>query len=233
MIAAPLIIVLILLDTFDGVVARRRGQTSLMGSVLDIAADRTVEFLLWVVFADLDLIPIVFPLIVLTRGVFVDAIRAVAPSKGLTPFEMMRSNLGRFLVKSPWLRTPFAIAKASAFFFLALTHGLHAAGGAAVGTINYRRANLRLDCTGFLFAARRARPHRSAPRAPGYVMGAKAFFSKGWPTRLGFFMGKHLPPRGGQYHRQPGSSAYHDLQARSVLDDAGEPASRVGRCGFG
>ena len=123
LIAAPLIIVLILLDTFDGVVARRRGQTSLMGSVLDIAADRTVEFLLWVVFADLDLIPIIFPLIVLTRGVFVDAIRAVAPSKGLTPFEMMRSDMGRFLVKSPWLRTPFAIAKASAFFFLALAHG--------------------------------------------------------------------------------------------------------------
>ena len=135
-IAAPSIIVLILMDTFDGVIARRRGQTSLMGSVLDIAADRTVEFLLWVVFADLDLIPIVFPLIVLTRGVFVDAIRAVAPSKGLTPFEIMRSRLGRFLVKSPWLRTPFAIAKASAFFFLALTHGLHAADGGAVGTIN-------------------------------------------------------------------------------------------------
>ena len=30
-------------------------------------------------------------------------------------------------------------------------------------------------------------------------MGAKAFFSKGWPTRLGFFVGKCLPPRGGQY----------------------------------
>ncbi len=135
-IAAPLIILLILLDSFDGVVARKRGETSILGSVLDIAADRTVEFLLWVVFAHLGLISIIFPLIVLTRGTFVDAVRAVAPAKGLSPFEMMRSPLGRFLVKSPWLRTPFAIAKAAAFFLLALTHGLNAVAGASAATIN-------------------------------------------------------------------------------------------------
>jgi hypothetical protein len=63
-------------------------------------------------------------------------VRAVAPSKGLSPFEMMRSPVGRFLVKSPWLRTPFAIAKAVAFFFLALTHGLAAAGSSALATVN-------------------------------------------------------------------------------------------------
>jgi len=135
-IAAPLIILLIVMDSFDGVVARKRGETSLLGSVLDIAADRTVEFLLWVVFAHLRLISIIFPLIVLTRGTFVDAVRAVAPSKGLSPFEMMRSRVGRFLVKSPWLRTPFAIAKAVAFFFLELTHGLAAAGSPALATVN-------------------------------------------------------------------------------------------------
>lgn len=136
LIAAPLIIVLILLDTFDGVVARRRGQTSLLGSVLDIAADRTVEFLMWVVYADLDLVPIIFPLIVLARGVFVDAIRAVAPSKGLTPFDIVRSRLGRFLVKSPWLRTPYGVAKALAFSSLAVAHGLRAANSPALSTVS-------------------------------------------------------------------------------------------------
>ncbi len=30
-------------------------------------------------------------------------------------------------------------------------------------------------------------------------MGTKAFFSKGWPTRLGFYLGKYLPPRGGRH----------------------------------
>jgi len=134
-IAAFLIILLILMDCFDGLIARHLGECSLLGSVLDIAADRTVEFVLWVTFADLDLIPIFIPLVVLTRGTFVDAIRAVAPSKGLTPFELMRSRLGRFLVKSPWLRTPFALVKGVAFFFLALTHGLRVANSPAVATI--------------------------------------------------------------------------------------------------
>jgi CDP-diacylglycerol--glycerol-3-phosphate 3-phosphatidyltransferase len=135
-IAAPLIILLIVLDSLDGVIARRRGETSVLGSVLDIAADRAVEYVMWVVFAHLRLISVIFPLIVLMRGTFVDAVRAVAPSKGLSPFEMMRSPMGRFLVKSPWLRTPFAIAKAVAFFFLALTHGLAAAGSSALATVN-------------------------------------------------------------------------------------------------
>jgi len=136
LIAAPLIILLIVMDSFDGVIARKRGETSVLGSVLDIAADRAVEYVMWVVFAHLGLISIIFPVIVLLRGTFVDAVRAVAPSKGLSPFEMMRSPVGRFLVKSPWLRTPFAVAKAVAFFFLALAHGLAAAGSPALATIN-------------------------------------------------------------------------------------------------
>ena len=117
---APAIAVLISMDSLDGFVARRRGQDSVLGSVLDIAADRTVEFVLWVTFADLDLIPVAVPVIVIIRGVFVDAIRSVAPAHGLAPFELMRSDLGRFLVKSPWLRTPYAFIKAIAFILLAM-----------------------------------------------------------------------------------------------------------------
>ena len=123
-IGAFLILLLILMDSLDGMVARKTQQTSLLGSVLDIAADRTVELVLWIVFADLELIPIYIPLIVVMRGVFVDAIRSVAPSKGLTPFELLHTRLGRFLVKSPWLRMPYGIAKAIAFFLLALYSGL-------------------------------------------------------------------------------------------------------------
>src|SRR5918997_2133045 len=62
-----LLFVGLMLDTVDGMVARKTGQTSLFGSVLDIAADRTYELVLWVCFADLDLIPIVIPLIVIAR----------------------------------------------------------------------------------------------------------------------------------------------------------------------
>jgi len=120
----------------DGMVARAMKQTSVVGSVLDIAADRTVELVMWIVYADLDLIPVVIPIFVVARGVFVDALRAVAPAQGLTPFDLMRSRVGRFLVKSPWLRTPYGIVKAIAFFLLALERGLaltQAPAGSGVG----------------------------------------------------------------------------------------------------
>jgi CDP-diacylglycerol--glycerol-3-phosphate 3-phosphatidyltransferase len=128
-LAAGLIVVLILLDSLDGVVARALKQESLVGSVIDIAADRTVELVMWVAFADLDLIPVAIPLLVIGRGVFVDAIRSVAPARGLTPFGLMRSRIGRFLVKSPWLRTPYGVAKAAAFCLLAVQHGIDASPG--------------------------------------------------------------------------------------------------------
>lgn len=133
---APLILLLILMDTFDGVLARARGETSLLGSVLDIAADRAVEFALWVVFAHLRLISVLIPLIVVIRGTFVDSVRSVAPARGLKPFDLMRSKLGRFLVGSPWLRTPFGVAKATAFILLALAYGLSTLGHAWAGGVN-------------------------------------------------------------------------------------------------
>lgn len=132
-IAAFLNILLIVMDSLDGYIARRRGETSLLGSVLDIAADRTVELVLWVVYADLDLIPILVPLVVLARGTFVDAVRAVAPSRGVSPFDLMRSKTGRFIVKSPLFRSTYAVAKGFAFFFLALAYGLSAAQHALAG----------------------------------------------------------------------------------------------------
>ena len=135
-VAAGLVVVLILFDMLDGMVARAMKQTSVVGSVLDIAADRTVELVMWIVYADLDLIPVVIPIFVVARGAVVDALRAVAPAQGLTPFDLMRSRVGRFLVKSPWLRTPYGIVKAIAFFLLALERGLaltQAPAGSGVG----------------------------------------------------------------------------------------------------
>ncbi len=117
---APVVVILIWMDSLDGFIARRREETSVLGSVLDIAADRTVEFVLWVAFAYLNLIPLAVPVVVIMRGIFVDAIRSVAPAHGMSPFDLMRSDLGRFLVKSPWLRTPYAIVKGAAFVLLTM-----------------------------------------------------------------------------------------------------------------
>jgi len=128
LVAAPLIVLLILMDTLDGILARSRGEASIVGSVLDIAADRAVEYVLWTVFAHLRLIPVLIPILVLLRGTFVDALRSVAPAQGLKPFDLMRSPLGRFLVGSPWLRASYAVVKAVAFTLLAATHALQTGG---------------------------------------------------------------------------------------------------------
>jgi CDP-diacylglycerol--glycerol-3-phosphate 3-phosphatidyltransferase len=131
LIDVPLIVVLILMDTLDGVVARRRGEQTLIGSALDIAADRAVEIVLWVVYAHLGLIPVVIPLAVIIRGALTDTIRSAALRYGYSAHGMMRSSWGRWLVASPPMRTGYAVVKAVAFTLLALALGLKTEGRVA------------------------------------------------------------------------------------------------------
>ncbi len=114
----PFIILIILMDSVDGIVARARGETSLLGSALDIATDRTLEIMLWVVFAHLGLISIIVPLIFIVRGTTVDAIRAVGMSSGKAPFEQVRSPVSRFLVASRFMRSSYGFIKGAAFALL-------------------------------------------------------------------------------------------------------------------
>jgi len=114
----------LMLDTVDGVVARKKGQTSLFGSVLDIAADRTYELVLWVCFADLRMIPVALPLIIIARTTLTDALRSIGVGKGTAPFAQHRTPLGRFLVGSTLMRTGYAVTKVVTFCGLALTQAL-------------------------------------------------------------------------------------------------------------
>ncbi|MEP6590657.1 MAG: CDP-alcohol phosphatidyltransferase family protein [Gemmatimonadota bacterium] len=115
-----LLFVGLMLDTVDGMVARRTGQTSLFGSVLDIAADRTYELVLWMVFADLTMIPVIIPLIVVARTTLTDAFRSIGIAQGIPPFDQHRSKLGRFLVGSPPMRIGYSVSKVVTFCGLAL-----------------------------------------------------------------------------------------------------------------
>jgi CDP-diacylglycerol--glycerol-3-phosphate 3-phosphatidyltransferase len=131
LIGAPLIVALILMDSLDGFVARRRDEQTLIGSALDIAADRAVEIVLWVAYAQLRLILVAIPLTVVIRGALVDSIRTVALQHGQSAHSMMRSSWGRWLVTSSAMRTSYGVVKAVAFVLLALALGLQTGGHAA------------------------------------------------------------------------------------------------------
>jgi phosphatidylglycerophosphate synthase len=113
------------MDSADGYVARLRGEASLLGSAFDIATDRTLEVVLWVVYAHIGLIPIVIPLIAIVRGTTVDAVRAVGMSKGVVAFEQVTNSVSRFLVSSRFMRSTYGIIKAAAFVFLNVALGLN------------------------------------------------------------------------------------------------------------
>jgi CDP-diacylglycerol--glycerol-3-phosphate 3-phosphatidyltransferase len=116
-----LIIFIFVSDGLDGYIARKRNETSLFGALFDIAGDRIVELTLWIVAADTDLVPIWVPLVFIIRGVIVDTIRSSnAVAKGVAPFALMRSPLGKFIVAGKLMRILYAVAKAAAFAGLAL-----------------------------------------------------------------------------------------------------------------
>ena len=113
-----LMIVIIALDGVDGYVARKRGETSVFGSVYDIIVDRVVENVLWVVLADLDLVPVWIAIVFITRGLMVDTVRSHAAAQGQSAFGMMRSPVGRFLVAGRFMRGFYGTVKACAFAWI-------------------------------------------------------------------------------------------------------------------
>lgn len=139
LLSIVLIAIVFASDGLDGFVARRRNSTSDLGAVLDIAGDRVVENALWIVFAELGLIGVWAPLLVMTRGFMVDAMRGVGYTQGKSAFgenTMMLTPWSRFLTASRFMRAFYGAAKMLGFLFLT---GLFAAklpdaeGGALAG----------------------------------------------------------------------------------------------------
>ena len=114
-IAFGLVWVVILIDAVDGTIARKRGEASALGSVLDIAIDRVVENVYWITFTHLQLVPVWLALIVVTRGILTDAVRGFALARGTTPFDMMQTNWGRWLVSHRFMRIVSGTTKVVTF----------------------------------------------------------------------------------------------------------------------
>lgn len=115
----PLLIVLFVTDALDGYVARRFHEVCVFGAVFDIAADRIVEYVLWIVLAVLGAVPIWVPLLFVVRGTMVDSIRSSYVRTEIdSPFGMMRTGLGKWLVAGSFMRVFYAVNKAVAFCWL-------------------------------------------------------------------------------------------------------------------
>lgn len=126
LVSSVLLALLIGMDTLDGVVARARNEVSLLGSVLDIMADRAVELVMWICFAHLRLVPVAIPIIYVLRGTVVDSLRSVYVGAGQAPFAGMRTRLGKWLVGSHIMRSSYGVSKLVSFTGLALTHAVSA-----------------------------------------------------------------------------------------------------------
>ena len=124
MMGVGLLVVLYLMDWFDGYIARLRHEVTEMGAVLDVALDRAVENILWITFMYLGMVPLWVPIVFLIRSFIVDGVRGAALSRGKSGFGMMHTPWGRFLVASRFMRAFYGLAKAVVFGMLYLTHVL-------------------------------------------------------------------------------------------------------------
>lgn len=116
--AVILAIIAFSMDAVDGYLARKFGQASQLGAVLDIMGDRIIESIYWIVFATLGWLPVIFPIISVTRAFITDNIRSIALTKGMTPFGMQTTNWGKYICSSKFMKTSYAVAKVAAFVLI-------------------------------------------------------------------------------------------------------------------
>jgi len=118
---APLIIISILLDGLDGIIARARHETSVFGAVFDITADRITEAVLWMILVQVGVVSVWVAIIIIVRGILVDSLRKPHTDQGSLPFSIMQTAIGKFLVASRTMRFAsgfFKLATFSWLFFL-------------------------------------------------------------------------------------------------------------------
>jgi CDP-diacylglycerol--glycerol-3-phosphate 3-phosphatidyltransferase len=122
--AVFLTILIIYLDSLDGIVARKLGVASDFGALFDITGDRIVEHIFWIFFTAIGMVSMWVPIIFISRSFLVDSLRTVAFTKeGKTPFgekTMMHSRFTTFLTASRFSRAVYGGGKVTAFVLLGI-----------------------------------------------------------------------------------------------------------------
>ena len=81
-ICGVLFIIASVSDFFDGRIARKRNLVTDFGKVMDAIADKILVNGVLIIFAANGVIPVVIPVIIITRDTIVDCIKMIAGSKG-------------------------------------------------------------------------------------------------------------------------------------------------------
>ena len=127
-LASALMLLVFVSDALDGYVARKRHTDSVFGAMFDILSDRIVELTMWIVLADLGIVPLWVALVFVIRGTIVDGIRAIQVSgQAKSPFELLQSSVGKWLVAGRTMRAGYAALKAFVFCALLLLPALPSA----------------------------------------------------------------------------------------------------------
>jgi CDP-diacylglycerol--glycerol-3-phosphate 3-phosphatidyltransferase len=126
-------IVASLTDYFDGYFARKNNQTSDLGSLLDLLADKIFVsvLLIWMIFAFESLLILVSTILVVTREISVSYLRLFIISRSKEIKDTKADSIGKFkttiqmiglgfLLASPFLPEPLFILFLALIFFSAL-----------------------------------------------------------------------------------------------------------------
>ncbi|MCD6279775.1 CDP-alcohol phosphatidyltransferase family protein [Candidatus Micrarchaeota archaeon] len=114
-----LILLIYFLDWLDGYVARKTKTSTDLGSMIDIAGDRTIEIMLLIAFAYLGLISKIIPIIFLVRGQITDTLRYYLLKDKKLPYKGLhkKGSLAQFLTASRFMRGLSGLSKLSTFLF--------------------------------------------------------------------------------------------------------------------
>ena len=104
------------MDAVDGIIARKRNETSETGALLDTIADRIVENTFWIYFTTTGLLPLWMPIAVMTRGLITDTLQRTHgdPTHGWT-HALTRSRMSRGLYGFVKMIAFMSLASASVF----------------------------------------------------------------------------------------------------------------------
>ena len=91
-LALPIFLVAALTDLLDGIIARRRGQISTLGTLLDTVADKLLISAAFISLVELNRIPAWMVVIIVGREFAVSGLRSIAAAEGYT---IEASELGK------------------------------------------------------------------------------------------------------------------------------------------